>query len=312
LISGGSESRGGVAPDDDIELASSTADLDAQLSGVEEAVYAHQVAAKVHALGDFLRARREQLRPADVGLVAGARRRVAGLRREELALLAGISVDYYLRLEQGRDHNPSAQVLDALAQALRLDVKATEYLHQLANPSSVRRHDKEIEAPAEGTSELLRQFPMAAIVANRCLDVLAANAVAQALSPGFAPGENFLRWRLLEPAARELYVDWDEATDVAVSGLREAAGSDPDDPRLLSLIDELSAASGRFRELWSRAEVGYRIGVIHLRHPLVGDLHLQRNRLNIPHSGGQHMLLYSAVPGSASATALEVLRAAGS
>ena len=156
--------------------------------------------------------------------------------------------------------------------------------------------------------ELIDQFPMPAIVASRCLDVLAANSLARALSPGFTPGQNFLRWRLLDPAARELYVDWYEATDVAVGGLREAAGSDPDDQRLRSLIDELSAASERFRELWARADVGYRVGVIHMRHPKVGDLYLHRNSFNIPHSGGQHMLTYSAEPGSRSARALEELR----
>ena len=267
------------------------------------------VAVKANALGDYLRARREQVRPTDVGLVAGARRRVTGLRREELALLAGISSDYYLRLEQGRDKNPSAQVLDALARALRLDVKATEYLHQLASPASGRRDAGGVEVAADGTEELIEQFAMPAIVASRCLDVLAANRIARALSPGFTPGRNFLSWRLLDPAARELHVNWDEATDVAVSGLREAAGSDPDDPRVRSLIDELSAASERFRELWARADVGYRVGVIHMRHPVVGDLYLHRNRFNIPHSGGQHMLTYRADPGSDSAKALDALRA---
>src|ERR1700722_19455378 len=133
---------------------------------------------------------------------------------------------------------------------------------------------------------------MPAIVASRCLDVLAANHIARALSPGFAPGQNFLCWRLLDPAARALYADWDEATDVAVSGLREAGGSDPDDP-------------------WARADVGYRVGVIHMRHPRVGDLHLHRNRFNIPHSGGQHVLIYRAETGSKSAEALEALRSLG-
>jgi transcriptional regulator with XRE-family HTH domain len=266
------------------------------------------VAVRANALGDYLRARRERVQPEDVGLVAGARRWVAGLRREELALLAGISADYYLRLEQGRDKNPSAQVLDALARALRLDVKATEYLHQLASATGGPRDASGAELALDGSEELIAQFPMPAIVASRCLDVLAANPIARALSPGFTPGRNFLSWRLLDPAARELYVDWDEATDVAVSGLREAAGSDPDDPRVRSLIDELSAASGRFRELWARADVGYRVGVIHMRHPLVGDLYLHRNRFNIPHSGGQHMLTYRADPGSDSAKALDALR----
>ena len=266
------------------------------------------MAERAKALGDYLRARREQLRPEDVGLVAGSRRRVAGLRREELAMLAGISADYYLRLEQGRDKNPSAQVLDALARALRLDIKATEYLHQIASPSAARREHEGVDALPDGTQELIDQFPMPAIVASRCLDVLLANAAAQALSEGFVPGTNFLRWRLLEPAARQFYVNWDEATEVAVSGLREAAGSDPDDPHLRALIDELSSASERFRELWARAEVGYRVGVLHMRHPKVGDLYLHRFRLNIPHAGGAHVLIYRADPDSDSAIALEALR----
>jgi transcriptional regulator with XRE-family HTH domain len=270
------------------------------------------VAGNGNALGDYLRARRGQVRPEDVGLVPGARRRVQGLRREELATLAGISSDYYLRLEQGRDKNPSAQILDALARALQLDAKATEYLHQLASPTSGRRDYGSVEAAADGSAELIEQFAMPAIVASGCLDVLAANALARALSPGFAVGQNFLRWRLLEPAARDLYVDWDEATDVAISGLREAAVSDPDEPRLRLLIDELSSLSERFRELWARADVGYRVGVIHMRHPEVGDVYLHRNRFNIPHSGGQHLLIYRAEPDSESAAALDALRTVAS
>lgn len=257
-----------------------------------------------NALGDYLRARRAQVRPEDVGLAPGVRRRVAGLRREELATLAGVSAEYYLRLEQGRDKNPSAQILDALARALRLDVKATEYLHQLAGPTGRRQGQLGISEAVDDVAALIEQFPMPAIVASNCLDVLAANPLARALSPGFAPGENFLRWRLVEPTARELYVDWDESTDVAVSGLREAAASNPDDARVRALIEELSALSERFRELWARADVGYRTGVIHMRHPVVGDLYLHRNRFNLPHSGGQHMLTYRADPGSDTARAL--------
>ena len=229
---------------------------------------------KASALGDYLRARREQVRPEDVGLAAGARRRVPGLRREELATLAGISSAYYLRLEQGRDTRPSAHVVDALARALRLDVKATEYLHRLASAPGGSRPHSAGETVANGLDQLIDQFPMPAIVASRCQDVLAANPCARALSPGFAPGQNFLRWRLLDPAARELYVDWDEATEIAVSGLRDVVGSDLSDPRLRVLIDELSAASQRFRELWARADVGYRPGIIHMRHPQVGELYL--------------------------------------
>ncbi len=269
------------------------------------------MAVKANALGDYLRARRQQVRPEDVGLVPGARRRVTGLRREELAMLAGISAEYYLRLEVGRDKNPSPQVVEALARALGLDIKATKYLHQLANPIISRWDQSVLDAAAEGLDELIDQLPVPAIVASRYQDVLAANPIAQALSPGFTPGQNFLRWRLLDPAARELYVDWQDATDAAVSGLRELAGTVPDDPRMQTLIAELSSASSLFRELWARANVGYRLGVLHLRHPRVGDLYLRRNQLivpHVPHAAGQHVLIYHAEPGSDSARALEELR----
>ena len=207
--------------------------------------------------------------------------------------------------------NPSPQVVEALARALQLDIKATKYLHQLASPTISHWDQSVLDAAAEGLDELIDQLPLPAIVASRYQDVLAANPIAQALSPGFTPGQNFLRWRLLDPAARELYVDWEDATDAAVSGLRELAGAVPDDPRMQTLIAELSSASPRFRESWARANVGYRLGVLHLRHPRVGDLYLSRNQLivpHVPHAAGQHMLIYHAEPGSDSARALEELR----
>ncbi len=222
-------------------------------------------------------------------------------------MLAGISVEYYLRLERGRAHNPSPQIIDALARALRLDAKATRYLHDLAAPTG--GDTSELEAAAHGFADVIDQFLMPAIVANRYRDVLAANPIARALSPEFTPGQNSLRWRLLDPAARKFYVNWDEATEVAVSGLRELSGLCPKDPRMQALIAELSDASPRFRELWGRAEVGYRLGIHHVRHPRVGDLYLYRHRLNAPYPGGDHVLMYRAEPGSDSARALEALRA---
>jgi transcriptional regulator with XRE-family HTH domain len=264
------------------------------------------MATEANALGDYLRARRQQVRPEDVGLIPGARRRVVGLRREELAMLAGISAEYYLRLEVGRDKHPSAQVLDSLARALRLDAKATQYLQQLvAAPGG---HTSDLEARAYALAEVIDEFLMPAILANRYQDVLAANPLARALSPGFTPGQNFLRWRLLDPTARELYVDWDEATELAVSGLRELAGPCPNDARMQAFVAELSSESARFRELWSRAEVGYRLGMHHIRHPLVGDLYLYRHRLNAPYPGGDHVVMYRAERDSDSARALEELR----
>ena len=265
------------------------------------------MAAEAGALGDYLRARRQQVRPEDVGLVPGARRRVAGLRREELAMLAGISAEYYLRLEVGRDKNPSPQVIDALARALRLDVAATQHLRYLAAPTGSDLCHVEA-ASAYAFAEVIEEFLIPAALCNRYLDVLAANPMARALSPEFTPGENFLRWRLFEPAARTLYIDWDDATASAVAGLRDLGGRWPDDPRMQALITEFSSASARFCELWPRADVGYRLGIHHYCHPRVGELYLHRSRLNAPYPGGEHVVMYRAQPGSDSARALEELR----
>jgi transcriptional regulator with XRE-family HTH domain len=262
-------------------------------------------------LGNYLQARREQLRPGDVGLVPGARRRVPGLRREEVATLAGISSAYYLRLEQGRDTHPSGQVVEALAQALRLDRKATEYLQQLASSTGSRPPQSTVQTVTQRLRQLIDQIPFPAMVCNRYLDVLAANAYARALTPGATPGRNRMCSVFLDPAARERFVNWDELTDIAVCEFREAAG-DLDDPRVRALLDELSTGSERFRELWARGDVGHSTGIVHTRHPEVGDFFLHRTRLAVPHSGGQLLLLYHAEPGSESARALQKLRSLGS
>lgn len=258
-----------------------------------------------NALGEYLRARRDQVRPEDVGLVAGERRRVPGLRREELALLAGISSDYYLRLEQGRDQHPSSQVLDALADALGLDPGAAAHLHQLAHPKP-RRSRPRIERVPAGITQLLPQLPMPAFVTGRYLDVLAANPLATALSPNFAPGRNVVRQLFLDPTDRELHADWDRATASLVGGLREKA--DPTDPRLTSLVGELSIRSDRFRTLWARADVGHRRdGTSHLNHPQVGELRLRREKLDLAQTDGQQLVILHAEPGSDSARALALL-----
>jgi len=265
------------------------------------------VAPRANALGDYLRARREQLRPDDVGLVAGARRRVPGLRREEVATLAGISSAYYLRLEQGRDTCPSAQVVEALALTLRLDRKSTEYLHRLARSTGSRPPQSTVQAVTQRLRQLIDQVPFPAIVCNRYLDVLAANPCALAFLPGAAPGQNRMCSLFLDPAARTVFVNWDEVADLAVCEFREAAG-DLDDPRWRALFDRLSAGSERFRELWARADVGHSTGIIYSRHSEAGDLRFHRTRLDVPHSGGQVLLMYHAEPGSESAKALLALQ----
>jgi transcriptional regulator with XRE-family HTH domain len=263
---------------------------------------------KADALGDYLTARRKQVRPEDVGLDPGSRRRVAGLRREEVALLAGISVAYYLRIEQGHVTHPSEQVVYALARALQLDIEGTEHLCQLAHLPGKHGTEPAAQKVADGLGRLIAQFPMPAAIVNRCLDVLASNPCARALSPEYTIGENVLRWRLLEPAARQLYSNWEYASENLVRGLREVAVTDLNDRRLRALIDQLTQDSPLFRQLWERADVGYRVGTINMRHPRVGELELYRNRLSLPHSGGQHILIYHAEPESVTARALEALR----
>lgn len=259
------------------------------------------------ALGDFLRARRAEVKPEDVGLAPGGLRRVPGLRREEVAMLSGISVEYYLRLEQGRDRAPSAQVLDALARTLRLNDEQSGYLHEIARTGARRGRARREEVPA-GTLRLLGALPMPAYVQNRYTDVLAANVLARALSPSMAAGANRLRAALLDPRERGLYADWADVTADAIGQLRTAAGADPDDPRLAELVAGLSAESELFRRQWARHDVARRAGgPARLRHPRVGDLELDREKLHVAGTDDQMLVIYHAEPGSASSQALATL-----
>lgn len=259
-------------------------------------------------IGDFLRARRELVRPEDVGLNGGGLRRVPGLRREEVAMLAGISSDYYLRLEQGRDRNPSVQVLEALAGVLRLDADASAYLVGLVGPRP-RRTRRPVQGKVPGhVLQLIDQLPMPALVQGKYLDVLAANAMARALSPNNVPGVNRLRAAFLDPEERELHRDWQTATVNAVASLRAVAGPDPDDPRLAALVGELSLKSDRFRKLWARHDVHRREGALaRMRHPQVGDMDLYREKLSINGAEGQVLVIYHAEPGSEAARSLALL-----
>ncbi len=174
-------------------------------------------------LGDYLRARRELIQPDSVGLPAGGVRRVAGLRPEEVAMLAGISSDYYLRLEQGRDRNPSIQVLEALARVLCLDEAASDYLLSLATPRPRRRRRRREIVPA-GIRQLLDVVGLPAFAEGRYFDVLAANSLARAVSPNLQAGQNRLRAVFLDPAEKALYPDWDHDTARLVAGFRESVG----------------------------------------------------------------------------------------
>jgi transcriptional regulator with XRE-family HTH domain len=260
-------------------------------------------------LGEYLRARRELVDPADVGLRVAGVRRTPGLRREEVATLAGISADYYLRLEQGRDRNPSPQVLAALARVFGLDATATEYLLSLAAPRSARRRAQpRPESVPPGIRQLLGALNLPAFVEGRLFDVLAANSLATALSPSMRTGENRLRSMFLDPAERDRHPDWPKAIGGMVASFRASIGTDTDDPRVAHLVGELSLASEQFRKLWARHDVKALAGAtVRMRHPEVGELSLRREKLPIGDSGGQLLVIYHAEPGSDSAHALSLL-----
>ncbi|MEU6511562.1 helix-turn-helix transcriptional regulator [Streptomyces sp. NPDC046942] len=236
---------------------------------------------------------------------------VPGLRREEVAMLAGISSDYYLRLEQGRDRNPSVQVLEAIAGVLRLDADATAHLVTLAQarPAPGARPGRRSRQVPPSLLQLIDGWPRnPAYVRNRYADCLAANALATALTPNYRPGVNLLRAVLLDPAERELRRDWEDLTEEGVGALRSEAGVAADDPRLRDLVGELSVRSERFRSLWARHEVRPRRGrTSHLTHPQVGDLDLHSTKLSVDGTDGLTLVVFHAEPGSRSAELLDIL-----
>ncbi|MCU1644958.1 MAG: hypothetical protein JWN03_5233 [Nocardia sp.] len=270
-------------------------------------------------LGEFLQSRRARISPEQVGLRAGAsgrtRRRVAGLRSEELAQLAGISVEYYQRLEQGRANHPSDEVLDSIAEVLRLDDTERGYLRRLANPPRIR---DQRSAPTAVRPQLQRMLDLvdkvpAVIITDR-FDVLAANPLAERL---FEPISNVLhdngnlaRTLFLEAAAREFYVEWDDVAAATVAALRLAAGSHPEDADLTALIDELATGSAEFATLWAEGDVAVRTyGSKNFRHPAVGVLTLDYENLELPGDLRQRLVTFSPDSATATDAALQVLAA---
>jgi transcriptional regulator with XRE-family HTH domain len=268
--------------------------------------------AEPNLLGAFLRARRELVTPEEAGVPVVGVRRVPGLRREEVAMLAGISADYYLRLERGRDRHPSVQVLESLARVLRLDDVSTAYLLGLAadRPRRSRRPRKEI-LPS-GTAALVAMLPLPAFVEGRYLDVLAANPSAGALSPRLVPGGNRLRDVFLDPAEQDLFFPhFEEAAAGLVAGFREAVGTDTGDPRFIELVGELSLASPLFRQLWARHDVRSRgSAVVPFHHPQVGELRLNREKLAVTGTDGMMLVVYHPDPGTDAADKLALLGSA--
>jgi transcriptional regulator with XRE-family HTH domain len=267
-----------------------------------------------NSLGDYLKARRELVQPEHVGILtgsgigAGGLRRVPGLRREEVAMLAGVSADYYLRLEQGRDRNPSLQVIEALARVLQLDGDATAYLVALSQPRAKKAPRSRRELVPAGIRQLLDVIGLPAFVEGRYFDVLAVNPLATALSPRLVAGGNRLRAVFLDPDEKALYPDWDRALAGMVAGFRSSVGTDTTDPRFVQLVGELAVASEPFRRLWARHDVRVREGEpTRIRHPQVGDLLLRREKLAIGGTDGQLLVVYHAARDSETAGLMALL-----
>jgi transcriptional regulator with XRE-family HTH domain len=269
-------------------------------------------------LKEFLRSRRARLTVDDVE-VRGTRaaRRVPGLRREEVAQLAGVSVDYYSRLEQGRPLNVSDEVLDAIGRALRLDDLERAHLFQIAriNPRRRRRRSPaRVQRVRPGIRRVLDTLDdvAPAFVFGRRMDVLATNRLARALMTDFEalpPRErNMLRYTFLDESTRELYADWEDVARENVAVLRLDAGRHPDDPLLAELVGELAVKSPQFRRWWADHDVRERShGTKRYHHPLVGDLTIDYESVSLPGDPDQTLCIYTAEPGSASENALRLL-----
>lgn len=271
--------------------------------------YGEHMTDEPNALGEYLRARRELVGPEQLGIPVLGVRRVSGLRREEVAMLAGISADYYLRLEQGRDRNPSVQVLESIARVLQLDGPTTAYLLSLAaeKPRRAAPRPRKETVPT-GIAKLLTTLDLPAFVEGRYLDVLAANHLAATISPRWTTGANRLRDVFLDPAERALFPDWERATAGLVAGFRQSVGTNTDDPRFVELVGQLSLASDRFRQLWARHDVAVRQGVaMSFDHPLVGALQLNREKLLVGGTDGIMLVVYHPDAGTEAAEKLRLL-----
>ncbi|MFE0455594.1 helix-turn-helix domain-containing protein [Streptomyces sp. NPDC058914] len=268
-------------------------------------------------LGEFLRSCRSRLVPDEVGMPRTGRRRVSGLRREELAQLAGMSVDYYTRLEQGRSRTASHAVLDALAAALRLDGAERAHLFDLAadhrpRPGAGDRVLQRVNATTQRVLSALDSAYSPAFVLGRYTDVLAGNRLASALITDFAAlpprDRNQARFVFLDPYARELYGEWDSVAADTAAMLRMEAGRRPDDQVLSDLVSELSARSPEFRALWADQRVIERTdGTKAYHHPVVGDLSVSYQAMVLAGQDDQTLFVYTTQPGSRDETALRLL-----
>lgn len=269
---------------------------------------------------EFLTTRRARLTPEQAGLPDyGGRRRVAGLRREEVALMAGMSVEYYVRLERGNASGVSEAVLEGISRALQLDDAERQHLHDLVRTANVGLRSQQrrsasrkqrVRSGVQQTLDALSTVP--AIVQNGRLDIVAANALGLALFSDFDvrtdPPANFAGFVFLHPRAQEVYVEWEDAAQQTVALLRTEAGRDPYDRVLSDLVGELSTRSEAFRTLWASHDVrDHRTGIKRLRHSMVGELELTYEAMNLSSDREMLFLIYTAAPGSPSQERLQLL-----
>ncbi|MEU7486915.1 helix-turn-helix transcriptional regulator [Streptomyces sp. NPDC042319] len=260
-------------------------------------------------LGAYLTTRRARITPAEANIPVTGHRRVPGLRREEVALLAGVSADYYVRLEQGRERTPSAQVLDALAAALRLDEDGRLHLFRLAGLGPQPRAAATVDRVEPSLLALMDAWPHnPAIVYNHAYDVLASNAIADALFHGWAHSRNLMHVVFTDPAARAFYRDWHEVARNSVAGFRLNHGAAPGHPRVRQVLTELLQGSAEFAELWARHDVrGKALESKRFVHRDVGPLTLTMQTFDVRAAPGQELVVYHAEPASPSSEALTLL-----
>ncbi len=266
-------------------------------------------------LGVFLKARRDRMTPTEVGLLSHGQRRVTGLRREEVSMLAGVSVDYYTRLEQGRERNPSPSVLNAIAGALDLDDDARGHLFRVAGlgPALARGSSDGDHRIDPSLARLLESWPQTpAIVVNRRLDILGCNGLARALYADFAAVDNLVRMTFVDPAGPVFFADWDRASRTCVANLRLALGFAVGEASARALVAEAHAASAEFRTLWRDPEVR---GKTHeaktFHHSQVGELVLDYHAFEVRSAPGQQLVAYGAESGTPSAEKLQLLGSLG-
>ncbi len=263
-------------------------------------------------MGDFLRSRRARIQPEEVGLPSHGRRRVQGLRREEVAQLAGVSVDYYIRLEQGRGTSASDAVLDSVGRVLRLDEVEQAHLRDLTRPGRAAKPAKGRQQVRPGLQLLLDMMDgVPAFVLGRRMDVLAWNALGDAVVGfGAQPAEhrNAARSVFLDPASRDFYLQWEAVAAETVAYLRLDAGRYPDDRRLSTLVGELSVRSEEFRRLWADHQVKEKThGSKLIQHPLVGELTFGYETLAVAGAADQVLITFTAPAGSPTAQKLALL-----